>query len=534
VRLRSISVIALCFAGCLGATPNITGVTNAASTLPPSLPSSGVAQGAIFTVFGTGLGPATLQEATSFPLPSTQGLGGTTIQVTVGSVTEICIMLYTVGTQAAAILPSATPVGSGTLTVSFGGASGSIAIQVLKAGFGTFTLNEDGTGPAVVTDSSYNPITMVNAAHPGDTLILWGTGLGAVTGNETEPPMQYNLNSGVQVFVENEPATVLYGGRSSDAGLDQINFTVPTGISGGCKTSIAVLLNGVVGNVTSTSIAQAGQSICGDTYDALTLTNLQKAVSSGTLNLGGIALSRIGTDDDTVSGYFGSYTLSSLIRSYGGVVGPSIGSCVSYSVQGSSLVVTDPTVPSPLTTGSELTITGPNGTKTVADTSPGFYAANLGTSSSVYIAPGTYTVSNGSGGAEVAAFNWSLTLPAPVSVTNLPTTINPAQDLTLTWGGGSVFPVVTISLFAGVPISSTVNSYVEFVCTASGPTGTFTIPSVMLQLLPTNGYGAEAVPGVGIQVGGVLSSSFTGSGAPGLDEGFLTAFTTSGGVAKIQ
>jgi uncharacterized protein (TIGR03437 family) len=109
----------------------------------------------------------------------------------------------------------------------------------------------------VVTDTLYNPITMINAAHPGEILVLWGTGLGAVTGDETEPPISTDLGTGVQVFVGNQPASVLYGGRSSSPGLDQINFVVPAGVTG-CKTSIAVSVKSVTGNVTTTSLAPAG------------------------------------------------------------------------------------------------------------------------------------------------------------------------------------------------------------------------------------------------------------------------------------
>jgi uncharacterized protein (TIGR03437 family) len=165
--------------------------------LPPLLPNSGLAQGSIFTLFGAGLGPDTAQEAFSYPLPTTQGLGGTTVQATVSGVTENCVMIYASTVQVNAILPSATPVGTGKLTVSYQGSSGSIAVQVLAGSFGTLTLNSAGSGPAVVTDASYVPITLVNAAHPGQTLILWGTGLGAVTGDETRPPVQVDLNTGV-------------------------------------------------------------------------------------------------------------------------------------------------------------------------------------------------------------------------------------------------------------------------------------------------------------------------------------------------
>src|SRR5580658_7000289 len=135
MRLLTLTALTLSFAATLAAAPAITAVYNAASWIPVSLPNSGVAQGAIFTVTGTGLGPATLQQVQSYPLPTTQGLAGTTVQVTVAGVTETCIMVYTVDTQVAAILPSATPTGTGTLTVSYQGAKSSIAIQVQAADF---------------------------------------------------------------------------------------------------------------------------------------------------------------------------------------------------------------------------------------------------------------------------------------------------------------------------------------------------------------------------------------------------------------
>lgn len=156
MRLLCLTALAFGYAAALAAAPAITGVYNAASWVPPKLPNSGIAQGAIFTVTGTGLGPSTLQQVQSYPLPTTQGLAGTTIQVTVGAVTGTCIMVYTVATQVAAILPSATPLGTGTLTLSYQGAKSSIAITVLAANFGTSTLNEGARGP----ESSPMPSTI--------------------------------------------------------------------------------------------------------------------------------------------------------------------------------------------------------------------------------------------------------------------------------------------------------------------------------------------------------------------------------------
>ncbi len=536
VRLRFLPLLALAIlsVSSLTAAPAITGIYNAAGWVPRGLPNSGVAQGALFTVTGTGLGPTPLQQAQTYPLPSTQGLAGTTIKVTVGAVVETCIMVYTSAAQAAAILPSATPVGAGTLTLSYQGASNSFAIQILAGGFDTFTLNEGGTGPGVVTDTSYNVITMINAAHPGDTLILWGTGLGAVTGDETEPPQEVDLGTGVQVFVENQPATVLYGGRSSSPGLDQIDFVVPAGISGGCKTSIAVLVKGVTGNVTSFSVAPAGQTTCGDTFGALTASNLQKAIANGALGIGFVELSRIAGGNDLLTSGFGSFSLNNLIRSYGGSFGPSIGSCLVYEISGTSLIILDPIQASVLDTGPNLVVNGPGGTKTIAATSTGFYPATLATEPSTYIQPGAYSVSNGAGGSNVGPFNWSLTLPNNVVPTNIPASINRAKDLTLTWTGSSGFSLVTILGISGVPVALPVSSYVEFICTADASTGSFTVPSAILNLLPPNGFGTTTKAGVDIQIAGIPLERFSVAGSPGLDVGVFSAFVTNGAVATLQ
>jgi uncharacterized protein (TIGR03437 family) len=522
------------FAALLAAAPNITGVYNAAAWAPPGLPNSGVAQGALFTLTGTGLGPQTLQEVTAYPLPTTAGLAGVTIQVTVGGVVENCPMVYVWTTQVAALLPSATPTGTGTVTLMYQGASATASITVQAANFGAFTLNSAGIGPAVVTDANYNPITMINPAQPGETLILWGTGLGPTTGNETEPPPEVNLNSGVQVFVEGQPATVTYGGRSSSPGLDQINFVVPSGITGGCKTSIAVLVNSVTGNVTTTSIAPAGQSTCSDTFGALTAANLQKATANGSLAVGFITATRIAGGDDTLVAGFGSFTLNNLIRSFGGSIAPSVGSCIAYETSGTVLEPpADPTPSTLLATGA-LTLTGPGGAKNITASGIGTYVDTLAAAPNTYIQPGSYTVSNATNAANVGPFDTSLTLPAYVTPTNIPATVNRSQSLTLSWSGGSAYNLVSVFGYSGVPVNLPTSSFVQFNCSANASAGSFTIPSEILNLLPTDGYGTLTQKGVELQIAGVPLDNFTASGSPGLDSGIFTVYVSSGGVAAVQ
>jgi len=527
MRFYRLIILAFACTVWLTAAPSISAVYNGASWTPAGLPNSGIAQGSIFTLTGSGLGPLTLQQVQSYPLPATNGLGGTTVRVTVGGATETCIMIYTTASQVAAILPSATPIGTGMLTLSYQSASSSVSITVLSANFGTFTLNEAGSGPGVVTDTNYNPITYINTAHPGDTLILWGTGLGAVGGDETEPPAEVDLGTGVQVLVGNQPATVLYGGRSSSPGLDQINFVVPSGAIG-CKVSITALVKGVTGNITTTSIGPAGQSVCSEPYAPAVAEILQKAISSGAATFGTVQMTRVGAQSDSLTAQFGSYPLNSLIRSNGGTFGPSIGSCMSYETAGTTITVTDPVQPAFVDAGADLIVNGPGGaTQNVPATSTGNYQATLGTS----IAPGAFGVRNGAGGSAVSAFTWSLMLPALVTPTNIPASVNRSQNLTLTWSGGSAYPVVTIFLYSGVPEGAS-DSFATVLCDADATSGTFTIPAAVLNLIPPKGYGAYGTQGLDIQIAGVAVATYTA--ASGLDVGALSMFATSGAIATIQ
>jgi uncharacterized protein (TIGR03437 family) len=88
----------------------------AAIFFPGSL-TYGTAQGSIFIVYGSAMGPSAIVVGTTLPLQTT--LSGTSIQVTVGGTTVNALMVYTLESQLAAVLPSNTPVGTGTLTVTY-------------------------------------------------------------------------------------------------------------------------------------------------------------------------------------------------------------------------------------------------------------------------------------------------------------------------------------------------------------------------------------------------------------------------------
>src|SRR5204863_2804451 len=92
--------------------------------------------------------------------------------------------------QIAAMLPSAVPAGNGSLVLSYNGRAGrATPIKVIRTGFGINTASGNGVGAGIITWPDYSLLTFTRAAHPGDVLILWGTGLGPVDSREVLMPL---------------------------------------------------------------------------------------------------------------------------------------------------------------------------------------------------------------------------------------------------------------------------------------------------------------------------------------------------------
>ena len=101
----------------------------------PDMPNYGIAQGSIFDIFGSGLATST-SDLQSVPLPTV--LNGTSVSITVNGITTHAILYFVSPNQIAAILPSATPVGTGQITVTAGGASASCTSNSPGGGCGPF------------------------------------------------------------------------------------------------------------------------------------------------------------------------------------------------------------------------------------------------------------------------------------------------------------------------------------------------------------------------------------------------------------
>jgi uncharacterized protein (TIGR03437 family) len=517
----------------------------------------------MFLVFGTGLGTTSDISALRFPLPTTAGLQGTSIQVAVGSTTVNAIMVYTRPTQVAAILPSNTPTGAGRLTLTYNGQSSSTDITVVPSSFGSFTLNQAGSGPTIVqnvvsgTDQPLNGI--FRPARPGQTMILWGTGLGPVAGNEAEGPLAGDMKDrlGVEVFVGNKPARVTYAGRSGCcAGIDQVVFEVPEGVEG-CYVIVAVKIGSVVSNFTSMAVSSAAP-VCSDP-NGVPPADLAASAATGSVRLGVVDLTRtqiqignlLTSRADVATGIFGRFSVQQLGSSRGLTQTPSVGSCAVSPFRGLNPTPVDPVQPTMFDAGASLSIAGPAGNKTIARAATGVYSATLGGASldqlltnpnapPPYLDAGQYTIS-GSGGpggdTSVGSFTARVTLPPPVNWTNQTTTteIVRSVDQEITWTGGDPngFVVISVVGIAAGPAGPAADSAGNAVlCLERASAGRFRIPSFVLQALPASAGGI--IPSGFVLIGSTAAPVPFETRPTNLDAGYLTFRTLAGKSVAIR
>jgi uncharacterized protein (TIGR03437 family) len=285
--------------------PIISSVTNAASNIVPGLPNAAVAQGAIFLLFGSGLGPQNIAIA---PAPfQSNSVSGASVAVTVNGTTVNAPMYYASDRQLSALLPSNTPAGSGTVTVTYNGVAGQPApITVVPNNVGIFTIGSNGQGPAIVTYPDYSlvsatkasncggPNTTCGAANPVDTLIIWATGLGPVNDVDASGAgLGQNMpNIPLTVWLGGVQSPVTYQGRSGCCvGEDQIVFTVPNNVPTGCAVPLVVQINNQISNYTAMPVA-AGSRSCTASNPAISQVNIEQDVAAASLNYATITLSR--------------------------------------------------------------------------------------------------------------------------------------------------------------------------------------------------------------------------------------------------
>jgi uncharacterized protein (TIGR03437 family) len=229
--------------------PTIERVTNAAS-----FNTGPISAGEIITLFGVGMGPATIVAvpANTTQFPTT--LGG--VQVTVAGYPAP--LIYVRGDQIAAIVPyeiNRPFIANATVIVRYlGQTSNGVSISQSGAALGVFTVG-GGSGQGAILNQNLSVNSAGNPANKGDVVVLYVTGEGVtnpagVTGRVTPPtaPFPQPATGAVTVTIDGQPATVEFYGSAPNlvAGVMQVNVRLsPNARSGDLPIVV------MVGNFTS-------------------------------------------------------------------------------------------------------------------------------------------------------------------------------------------------------------------------------------------------------------------------------------------
>ena len=473
----------------------------------------------IFVIFGSGLGPAKIATAPAPNYPAS--LSGTSVLFapTAGGAPVSAKMIYAVAGQIAGLLPSSIAPGTYEVTVTYNNVSSAPqTVAVVSRSFGIATVNSSGSGPAQATIGNVNggiSLTRLTSgtldyeglhwilqpAHPGDTLVLWGTGGGPDPANDTGGTSGDQTTKGK--FIVNVGGTEIvpvYAGASQGyPGLWQINFVLPMNITPNCFAYAQVSAGGQVGNAVSLPIAPPGDSSC--TNPPLSQSILSKLDAGGNIVEAQFSVV-IATDGGTLpttsiafEGIGGNVAQFSATEWESNFVGIPIGPCT----------VTNPALPDRyLDAGPNFTASGPGipaGTIVPVIELPTGPDYQFNPSPPSMVLGGTYTMTS-PGGKQVKPFTATVTLPDSFTVTNWSslTAVNRSQPLTVNWAGTGFDQVL-------IDIQS---PNVTLGCTLAASLGTYTIPPAALAYLVPTANGQISVQAV-VAADNIFSTALTPS-----------------------
>jgi uncharacterized protein (TIGR03437 family) len=501
--------------------PIINQVLNNYSLIPDGFPNSGISPGALFIIKGAGLAdptaPVVLQSSAAPGLKST--LNGATVKVTVNGTAVTPVFYYAIVSQLALVLPSNTPLGAATVTVSYGGQTSAPAqFQVVQTAMGFDAYYGSGTGLGVATDNVTGAVyNYTNSVPVGATIVLWGSGLGADAARDVQyAPANFPINNLAHLYIGGVEVPILYQGASGYPGVNQVDVTIPVGVPVGCAVPVVgVTAAGLPTNIVTLPIGIGG---CVDSFIGLSATQLQNYSAQPNVRNGLINL-KYGTTGNPNGG--GVQIVPSASASFqdsnGAPYRPAsndvtVGGCVTLeNALGSSSGI--------LSVGLDagtITAGGPGSNPfTLGSNVTGGYFSNL-PSGFIPAAGGTFTFTGG-GGASVGAFNSSIVFPTPfMTWTNqaAAASITRSAGLPVTWTGGPAGSFVNINGISSVTVNGQ-QLVGGFYCLVPATANQFTVPSYILNALPAG-------------TGGVTVTNTTSHQpfqAPGLTYGLIYATT---------
>ena len=230
----------------LTGTPTLTAnsTVNAAS-----LAQTGIAPGTIIAISGANFATS-VQSASNMPLPT--ALGNTSV-----TFNNIAAPLFSVSnTQIYAQAPFSLAAGAPvSIQVSQGGAaSAAQAVTVAAVSPGIFMVNQATNAGAVLHAANYSLVTSSSPAQPGENLLIYCTGLGAVVtpvasgAMAPSAPLDQTVNIPT-VSIGGLLAIASYSGLAPGfVGLYQINVQAPLNLPAG-NQSVQVTILGVASNI---------------------------------------------------------------------------------------------------------------------------------------------------------------------------------------------------------------------------------------------------------------------------------------------
>ncbi|HLH42945.1 MAG TPA: hypothetical protein VKV74_08160 [Bryobacteraceae bacterium] len=218
---------------------NPIGIVNAASGAPVT---ASLAPGETITLYGKNLATVTMNGPNG---PAPNNLGGTQVIIN-----GIAAPLYYVSSgQVNAVIPWELSAASlATIQVLNNGTpSNSVTMYMADSNPGVFTQNETGIGFGAATHADYSLITPSNPAQPGETILVFLTGLGTVTPTVSDGALgstdPNNLNKAdlwttntlgayFNDYVNGNSAqgTIQYAGLAPGLLGYQLNVTIPSGV----------------------------------------------------------------------------------------------------------------------------------------------------------------------------------------------------------------------------------------------------------------------------------------------------------------
>jgi uncharacterized protein (TIGR03437 family) len=555
--------------------PTLSGATNAASNIASDLPGGGLAQGSFFSLYGADIGPEQWKQATSFPLPTTGGLGGVVIQVRQGGTVVTCPLHFASKSQVNGIIPSNAPLGNAEMVLTFNGQTASIPVKIVKHNFGVFSL-QYGRGPGIIQNwvsSTEVPLnTSSNPANWDQIIVIWGTGLGPITEPDNIAPPAGNLPFNVKVTIGGVEAEKLYWGRAPGAaGVDNVYAKVPPSVKEGCNVPVQVEVEGGFSNVVTMSVGQPGLD-CTTAGDIPFVDLVDKGGKTGAIvllkaNVFGKIEAENERDIDLLDlsaelglGIFvdakgynvgGGLNLLSYVPPTGACQALSTSEDISSLLEGIDLGGLDlggvgdtelpPGVEEPEYTGLDvggLAVTGPGGARPflqLDEETPGLYLGILGGTfttvppdfamiTSIFPPPflggGQYALQI-QGGADVGPANQSFTLNPPAEWQNRSqfTSISRSRGGEIRWTNGNDSQLVGIF---GVSVDENTDTVGGFWCLETGDKGRFMIPPSAMAQMPLASEGAGINDnGAGLGMIVFPTKNWPEFTAPGIDNGMI-------------